>query len=183
MWGEDIQRDHKDVAKQVPADLPGGADGASDWSFHTSKTSSMTASETRVILLCAAAGYQTQWLRTCRCHWPLWLCSIWLMKKWVKLQLPLEFWFAHVKTCLYELCHQQNLELVKVDDMSDIIIRQGQWIEPRSLSGAEASIGLLSVFLLCLNLEDFVNNQDSMYSNVFCFLPRWNPYFYSVLLM
>lgn len=33
-----------------------------------------------------------------------------------------------VCTCedTYELCHQQNLELVKVDDMSDIIIRQGQ---------------------------------------------------------
>lgn len=71
-------------------------------SFRTSKTStSMTASETQVILLSAAAGYQTRWLRTCRCHWPLWLCSIWLMKKWVRLQLPLEFWFAHVKTHVF----------------------------------------------------------------------------------
>lgn len=32
---------------------------------------------------CAAPDYQAAWLRTCRCLWPLSLCSISLMKRWV----------------------------------------------------------------------------------------------------
>lgn len=44
-------------------------------SFHTSKTAEVhicdglrNMSDSSV---CAAAGYQTRWLRICRCHWPL----------------------------------------------------------------------------------------------------------------
>lgn len=35
---------------------------------------------------CAAPDYQAAWLRTCRCLWPLSLCSISLMKRWVPLR-------------------------------------------------------------------------------------------------
>lgn len=94
------------------------------------------------LLSCPPPAFPAPWPRTCQYRWPSWLCCIsptkklvWPSKKnkkqlaWFKPSLRSVFvWVIDHWFLLFS--PGQNLELVKVDDMSDIIIRQGQWPSP-----------------------------------------------------